>query len=78
MLTRVLVPLGTPPKEALEAVEDHVQAEEELAVVVVAVWEFSLGVYLIAKGFRREASVFHQTRAASLPADGPVPAVLAA
>ena len=57
---------------------DQVSGTSGLLTLPEAVWEFSLGVYLIAKGFRREASVFHQTRAASLPADGPVPAVLAA
>ena len=57
---------------------DQVSGTSGILTLPEAVWEFSLGVYLVAKGFRREASVFHQTRAASLPADGPVPAVLAA
>jgi hypothetical protein len=57
---------------------DQVSGTSGILTLPEAVWEFSLGVFLVAKGFRREASVFHQTRAASLPADGPVPAVLAA
>lgn len=57
---------------------DQVSGTSGILTLPEAVWEFSLGMYLVAKGFRREASVFHQTRAASLPADGPVPAVLAA
>jgi hypothetical protein len=56
---------------------DQVSGTSGILTLPEAVWEFSLGVYLIAKGFRRDARVFRETRRSSLSEDRPVPAVVA-
>jgi Domain of unknown function (DUF4386) len=56
---------------------DQVSRTSGILTLPEAVWEFSLGVYLIAKGFRPDAIVLHQTRVSSPPETAPVPAVVA-
>ena len=56
---------------------DQVSGPSGILTVPEAVWEFSLGIYLIAKGFRPDARAFHQTHRSSRPEDTPVPAVVA-
>ncbi len=69
LVTAILVLFG---------VYDQVSGTSGILTFPEGAWEFSLGVYLIAKGFRRDASVFHQARGSSLSEGMPVPAVVAA
>jgi Domain of unknown function (DUF4386) len=55
---------------------DQVSGPSGILTFPEAVWEFSPGIYLIAKGFRPEASVFHQTPVSSRPENAPAPAVV--
>src|SRR3954449_122771 len=56
---------------------DQVSGASGILTFPEAAWELSLGIYLIAKGFRPDASVFNQTHATSRRLDGAVPAVAA-
>jgi hypothetical protein len=56
---------------------DQVSGPSGILTFPEAVWEFSLGIYLIAKGFRPDASVFEETRGSGRPQDSPIPAVAA-
>jgi ABC-type transport system involved in cytochrome c biogenesis permease subunit len=56
---------------------DQVSGPSGILTLPEAVWEFSLGAYLITKGVRADASVFRQTRGSTRPETMPVPAVVA-
>jgi hypothetical protein len=53
---------------------DQVSGPSGILTLPEAVWEFSLGAYLITKGVRADASVFRQTRGSTRPETMPVPA----
>ena len=40
----------------------HVSGASGILTLPEALWELSLGIYLIAKGFRPDASLFHHER----------------
>jgi hypothetical protein len=56
---------------------DQVSGPAAILTLPEAVWELSLGIYLIARGVRPDARVFDETGAGSRPQDRPVPAVAA-
>jgi hypothetical protein len=68
LITAVLVLFGA---------YDQVSGISGILTFPEGVWEFSLGIYLIAKGFRPDANVFHQTEDSRRPENRPVPAVVA-
>ncbi|MDQ6806103.1 MAG: DUF4386 domain-containing protein, partial [Actinomycetota bacterium] len=49
-----------------------------VATIPEIAWEASLGIYLIAKGFKTSSPVLHGTRHTAAPAGSPVPAIAAA
>jgi hypothetical protein len=56
---------------------DQVSSTSGILTFPEAVWEFSLGIYLIAKGFRPDARVFDEARGSGRPEDTAVTAVAA-
>ena len=54
---------------------DQVSGASGILTAPEAVWELSLGIYLIVKGFRPDARVLQETRGTGRPEDAPVPAL---
>jgi Domain of unknown function (DUF4386) len=53
-------------------------AAQDLATIPEIAWEASLGIYLIAKGFKTSSPILHGTRHAAAKSGSPVPAIAAA
>ena len=63
-------PCSSPPSIAKYfGVYDELSAWSVLGALPIAVWEFSLGVYLVVKGFRPSPITAEMTAAATRPAN---------